>query len=62
MLLFLSGKQLFGVIAVLQHEVDAVLGKNRSAASGSAGDGDAPRKNRGPGRAIQFCVVTMDPF
>ena len=59
---FLGSQELPGVIAALQHEVDAVLGQHRGAAAGGARDGNAPGKNLGTGRTVQARMVAEDPF
>ena len=62
MALFLGGQQLLGVVAVLEHEVDAVFRQHWGAAARRAGYGDAPGKDLGPGGAVEPRMVAVDPF
>ena len=59
---FLGGKQLFRVIAALEHEIHGVLGQYGSAASCRAGHWDAAGKDLRPGGAVEPGMVALDPF
>ena len=60
--LLLGGQQLLGVVAVLEHEVDAVFRQHRGAAARRAGHRDASCKHLRSGGAVQPRVVTVDPL
>ena len=59
---FLRSKKLFGVIAALQHEIDAMLRKHRCASAARAGHGDPTCEYLRPRRAVQTRMIAKDPF